>query len=543
MPQKVITYRLTLEDPLILSIPKGDPNSAETLSYISGSSIVGALAGLWKKEASHDDSTLFQSLFLDGTVRYLNAYSEGEFDNRLLPPPLSLRVEKGTQYPVYDLADPLKEDILDEQDDQGLFRQLQPWALGYIRFSDEAIKYRTPSKTSRIHHQRDREFGRAREGLDAIFSYISMDAGERFIGHILLDDDTHLTVLQNLLQASHILLGRSKSAQYGGRASLTILSLSDGDSFLEAGYNSFACNDRITITLLSDYLGINTNGHITPDAFWFDLSNALGVNIENRNILDRYARIRPVSGYISDWKMPRPVIPAFQAGSIFIICIEEEIKPEKVLDLLWKGIGDRQVEGFGRIAINWHGQEGDDGPLKRTPEQDLLNELPAPDRTFPDQPDLFLLSRKRLLEQDMDQAVINAISNILEINKPSKIPSRALLGRLRELLRTASDTQDILDFLENCQEKPAGKQIERCRLDNHTLKEWLNKLFTDSNWLMQKFSMQNYGSLSNASARYFKKVQPTQIPDDVALLWSYRKRLADTVLQGLVRLSKEDSTT
>jgi CRISPR-associated protein Csx10 len=542
MPKKVITYRLTLEDPVVLSIPGGDPNSAETLSYISGSAVVGALAGLWKKQNASINPVAFQSLFLNGNVRYLNVYPEGSNNRRLFPPPLSLRVEKGTQSPVYDLVDPQKDEILESQDDEGLFRQFQTWTQGYIRFADNALKYRMPLKTSRIHHQRDRDWGRAREDQDAIFSYISIDAGERFIGHIFLDDELQVTVLQNLFQAGHIQLGRSRCAQYGGRANLTLISTEDGETFMEAGCGSFDQDDQVTVTLLSDYMGVNPNGHITPDAFLFDLADALNVTTESIKVLDkdRYVRTRPISGYVSTWEMPRPVVPAFQAGSVFVLKFHERISPQNISDLLWNGIGERRIEGFGRIAINWHGQNDEDEPLTRRPEMDTLMDLPAPDQTFPDNPGLFLLSRKRLLEQDLNQAVIKASSRMFY--QTTNIPNRSLLGRLRELLRTASDTQGILNFLENCR-RPAEKQLDRCRLNNnYTLKEWLTRLFSDSAWLMQEFNMQNDNSLSAASGKYFENVQPEQLPDGAALLWTYQKRLADMVLQGLVRLSKEDST-
>ena len=534
---------MTLEDPVVLSVPGGDPNSAETLSYISGSAVVGALAGLWRKQQHAVDDTVFQSLFLNEAVRYLNAYPEGSAKSRLLPPPLSLRVEKDTQQPVYDLADPARDDILEDQDAVGLFRQFQPWTQGYIRLPGAALKYRMPLKTSRIHHQRDRDFGRALKNEGAIFSYMSLDAGERFIGKILLDDATHATALQDLFQSGYIQLGRSRCAQYGGRVHLELLPANEDTQFLEAGCSTFRKNDRLTITLLSDYLGVDPNGHITPEAFFFDLAEAFGFgeNTEKLKILDRYVRVRPVSGYISVWAMPRPVVTAFQAGSVFVMQPEESIASDKISELLWKGLGDRRIEGFGRLAINWHGQEADNGPFTRTPEIDTITDLTVPVRTSPRQPGLFLLARKRLLEQALDRAVTNEYSDILR--NPVNIPNRALLGRIRELLRTAANAQDILNFLENCR-RPAEKQLERCRLDNHTLKEWLKRVFTDANddisWLMQKFGMERAQSLSQVSLEYFREIQPDKHPDDTVLLWTYRKRLADMVLQGLARQSEEE---
>jgi len=446
----VITYRLTLESPVVLSIPGGDPNSAETLSYISGSAVAGALAGQCQPTDESGGMTIFQQLFLDESVRYLNAYPEGENNSRLLPPPLSLCTRKGYPDEIYDLAEPYSDCLIEEADDQGMAYQYQTWREGYIRFANGAVKHRSAQQTSAIHHQRDRKLGRAKEKQDPIFSYISLNSGERFIGKILMDDSTHSHLLVRLLENNPLYLGRSRSAQYG-RAMASVISQEECFNFIEAGKDIDVVNpdSRLVVTLLSDYIGTDINGHPTPDAFIPELANRLGTVLATEMV--SFVGMRPVSGYVNKWQMPRPVLPALQAGSVFVIQTGNT-PSNHVHTLLWEGLGQRRAEGFGRLAFNWHGLENEDEECSAcTHGQEELVDISGTPSPFPELNDMVILARKRLMEQDIDYKIVEKANNICGLlNNPSYyLPKRAFLGRLRGLIRTASTTQEIRYFIDN----------------------------------------------------------------------------------------------
>ena len=557
MTKKIISYRLTINRPVVLSVPGGDPNSAETLTYIPGSAIAGALAGYWYKtnrvNAYH---TVFRKLFLDDHVRYLNAYIEGENRTRLLPSPLSMRTRKGEPDQLYDLADPYINELLEDTDPAGLHYQYQPWREGYVRLADSnTFKYRGVQLNSAIHNCRNREMGRSipsKPGTDMypIFSYISLDKGEQFIGNILLDEESDAEILYNLIENKNLFLGRSKSAQYGGEAVTSDITIEDAGNFIEAGSTTIN-GDRFVVTLLSDYIGIDNNGHPTPEAFIPELCKQLDCTPENLEVAS-FIGVRPVSGYVNKWKMPRAVQPAICAGSVFVIkskppAIDFNTKDRrnKLDNLLWNGMGMRRVDGFGRLAINWHGQSNEDEEaFTYTPSLEILNTIQNNGNipvTPPGLEDLAHLSRQRLVERQIEYKIVESANRISEHNVTG-IPKRAFLGRLRSLLKAASSGQDISNFIRDCggSSKPAGRNLENCKLQGVKLKDWLQKLFDEPENFFTKIGFQGITDFSMLMNGYFANIAQSQLNDADAfmLTWKFQKYYAELVLQELVRISK-----
>ncbi len=550
MTRQIIKYRLTLEAPLVLSLPGGDANSAETFSFVTGSSILGALAHSWLQNplpGNPAEQPEFRSLFLDGSVRYCHAYPEGEGGERLLPAPLSLHIEKGMESQVYDLSWPEKEDVLYDAD-MGRTRDLIPWGRKYVRFADRDVKYREPRLTSRIHHQRDRRLGRATEASGEIFSYISLERGERFIGRILIEKPELSEKLQSLLSKGNLRLGRSKSAQYGGEARVEVLEECQAEKgspeLLEVGEPVPVSPGRMVITLLSDYLGTNQHGHYTADSLLPEIESKLETGPRGLRCVAAFTRVAKVSGYVSHWRMPRPVRPAVRAGSVFVLELLSNIDPKKLGDLLWNGIGDRKAEGFGRIAIDWHGVGDEDGgsfiynlaeDANLEVEKALQSALdPADDLPCSRSEALLALTRKRLLQNAIEGALIAAGEQLVRPGHQVKGTSKALLGRLRACLRTAENPQSLLDFLDACRNKPAEKQMNRCAIGGETLREWLEHLFADGTRIDHLLCIRDV-----AGRVYLDNRDRTQAAFS-DMRWEYQKRLADMVLQKLVLLKKAE---
>src|SRR5205085_3948220 len=90
---------LTLEAPVVLTLPGGDPNSAQSMSFIPGSAVRGAAARVLAGAGAEE----FRRLILSGEVCYLNAYVL-HGTRRCLPTPVSFRREKYTPSRYHDLA-------------------------------------------------------------------------------------------------------------------------------------------------------------------------------------------------------------------------------------------------------------------------------------------------------------------------------------------------------------------------------------------------------------------------------------------------------
>lgn len=548
MMGKVISYRLTLNAPVVLSMPGGDANSASTLSYISGSSVIGALANLWvrKNSSAPGSSPVFRRLFLNGSVRYLNAYPEDldYKDKRLIPVPLSFYQEKDQETQVYDLSCKEHDDALEFE--AGQPRTLVHWDPGFMRTDGEdAIRFLPREMDTCIHHRRDRAAGRATEGSGEIFSYISLPKGERFIGHILLNDKSDCEVIEGLLKGHALSFGRSKSAQYGGNVKVDILESCDHDHenpFLEAGKATVTEGQRFILTLLSDYLGITPSGHATndPENFVKELAEKLSVAEENLSVEDYFVASRPVAGYVSAWRMPRPVHPALKAGSIFVISSKQDIS-QNLPGILWEGLGYRRPEGFGRLAIDAHGWEHDDDQgntvsvfdcveIRRKRDGSVSSWTPVTGITQTSE--MLTICRQRLLEEALDRQVIE-IAGSMFTHGPERVPSRAALGRIRGLLRLAKNGNKVKKFLDDCNGKKAGKDLRLCKIANQSLYEWLYKLFTKPNNIKTQLKVDETANISRLDTK-----EDTIKCFDSSMAFTFKRRLADLVLKKLSELSK-----
>ncbi|RMD61183.1 hypothetical protein D6833_08595, partial [Candidatus Parcubacteria bacterium] len=104
---KALTYELHLLEPVLATqLGGGDPNSAVGFEFIPGSMIRGAVIGRYAQQHPVDAAdTAFRRLFLDGNVRFLNAYPQA-YGQRTLPVPSSWHKEKdeGEMATIYDFA-------------------------------------------------------------------------------------------------------------------------------------------------------------------------------------------------------------------------------------------------------------------------------------------------------------------------------------------------------------------------------------------------------------------------------------------------------
>lgn len=158
MNYKFLPVKLKLNSPLLLTSHSGDPNSANTLSFIPGNSIRGAFAAkITQTSAINQDEkdNLLKEFILSDDVCFLNAYPAIE-NNRTVPFPICFRRKKKSVdlKTVYHL----KKHNWEYEENGEIFND-QPKALGelFLDISDSDGEFKRVDYTVKMHNQRDRE--------------------------------------------------------------------------------------------------------------------------------------------------------------------------------------------------------------------------------------------------------------------------------------------------------------------------------------------------------------------------------------------------
>ena len=461
-----LPFRITLLEPLLATSLEGDPNSATSYPFIPGSLIRGALATRYLKQNKVDAmDEAARRLFFDGTTRYLHAYPLDREDLRTLPTPFSWMVEKGSEPPtkIYDWSC--------EREDCDLE---QPKTLDkpFCRLVDETVELYGPLKQVNIHTQRDRLKGRSATDSGAIFRYEGLAPGQDFGAVILFDCESDVDYVRPLLLSEPLLLGGSQSAGYG-HVSVEVDEPRNDWSEIGRAPVDIAAGESFALTLLSDALVRDDKGQYATTlteamiTSWPDVSGV--------EIADSFKQDSVIGGFNRKWGLPLPQTPVIRAGSVFVATATEVISSQAVAVLESQGIGHRRVEGFGRIAINWHGEEE---------ELQLMDNI-GPERLS--QPVVTLSGDGLELAEQMVgrllwrriEGRLAAYVNQLKLVTTGISPSQ--LARLRVVIQNAQTVDDmrrIRDWLDNL--KPtARRQFKSARIRNVRLSDWLKDRTTN----------------------------------------------------------------
>jgi CRISPR-associated protein Csx10 len=529
---------LTLDAPLLLTTLEGDPNSAESLDFIPGSSLRGAVArALCVQGIDRSNPDEFRRLVISGATRYLNGYMQVK-DRRSLPTPASFRREK-YQERYHDLAGFGYAASVDEEDSDGyLEEQLERPDFPYMTLDRPDIYGAKAAGTGRVHQQRDRVVGRPRENVGAIFRYDSLDAGQVFRALIAVTEPDEAALGQTAAMIKQalgttLLLGRSRRSGYGGAARISWSRPEDREA--EGGRILFADqrgDDILRCLLTGDYLGRSMlTGQSDPAAFEAELDQRLGGRVE---ILSRYFEFRKVGGYNRKWGLELPQSVALKAGSLLLLRARAELPLSDLLGIEHAGLGERRAEGFGRVLFL-------DKPGRSI-------SISSEGRTPPNPPTigvspLLQAMQERLLWEAVEQRILERASDLTRDVK--EIPTRSLLGRLRNPLRqpaprALAELRRWLADGEHALRKPARRLLDACRLARppQSLDDWLHTMASPGEPIAHQLGharlAQQYHFVSEQSAR-----EVLERPD-----WDLRIRakLIDAVLAALARRKQTETT-
>lgn len=461
----MFALKITIEtlSPLLATQPQAEePNSAVSYSFVPGSMIRGALISYYngRKDATDPD---FRRLFLDGKVRFLNAYP-ASFDNqqRGLPKPLSWLLPK-------DRADDLDEPVLDIAiTEQTSDQPLKPPKGEFFWKTDESIWLRSTNRHITVHNASD-ERNYKSKNVSQVFRYEAIASEEMLVGYFIAEDGKDLELLQKKISLPDALsMGGSMTAGYG-RIKMTIdndiqtdwreviedeAEYDDDDSRKTTSSQESLC----TLTCLSDIV-------LPPDAA--DVLEWIR-QITGAHPQRSYYRLSVIGGFNRTWGLPLPQARAIQAGSVFVFA---ESDRNALLPLVDRGIGMRLVEGFGRVAVNLNALSH----LVRKQWKNL--------RFYQDQPEpLSDLSRQlaqRMARRAWESKVERLVAQrIFEHREFSGLPSPAQLNQARLAARQAWLNGD-LEAVRKYVEEDVGRsnlrkqQWERARIGSESLLEWL----------------------------------------------------------------------
>lgn len=423
---KALTFDVELMEPLLIANPiSGDENSAEGLDFIPGSVIRGALAQTHTGGQRGNIGDLnFADLFF-GKARFLNAYLKGR-EGRSLPTPLSWQSHKTDRNtPMIDLANadlPMGEYKREDKP----FVSFNPSFYAFDEESggepDDETNIPSAALTEllryiNVHIAQPDRLNATEKGRSAVFRYDALAAGQTFAGVILCEDETNLDQLKALLEKAPSKLGKSRSAGYGAVKFCEVKSV---DGWEESPSRPFDKSAMVVVTLLSDVILRNAD----TGAFATSLCPALGAKPQKS-----FARTCVTGGFNLAWGLPLPQALAIQKGSVFVF-EKTDALVEKLRVAKEHGIGERVVDGFGRIAVNWN--------VAEKVNKVSFNQPPPKESDAPAHDDdavktLTQQMVNRIWRETLDQALRNAIGQA-RLEKP---PRNTQLARVRVLAREA----------------------------------------------------------------------------------------------------------
>lgn len=512
---KALLIPLTLESPLLIThVGNGDENSSRSLPYIPGSALRGALVGRYvssQTDLLKDETAL--RLFFSDQVTFLNAYPATDQNGlqRSLPTPASWRKEKGTK--LEDKPDARDFALMvDEEFDEAI--QIPFCSPELISSLIQLIK---PDEELTTHISGE-ERGRVLAGNNTVFQYQALADGQIFTAVILTQNDEDSKTLKQLLEKDPtIYLGRSRSARYG-RVRIGIIY--EKNNWSEVTSNQPA--DKTIITLLSDALLRDANGQSTSDLDgWLTQHLNKGKNFKSEK---RFIKPALVGGFNRKWGLPLPQAPALGMGSVFVYAVDH-LTPAELVPLVESGIGDRRIEGFGRIAVNWQGADELRIEKYQLPEPKIFRKLTPSSQKIANE------MAQRILRQRLDAH----LSDLAQRYEISKGINNHQLARIRNQLRQVinsggQNTQAIKKFLKELR-RSAREQYERAKVK---YEQEAVRLIV---WLDERLDKKDV--LSSFSSKRHPEVAGQKAELDDKLKTEYTLRLIEAVINRQMKENRE----
>ncbi len=368
-----------LDEPLILSQKSEAGNEFETVEYIPGAALRGAIANLVAEryDFSQTNSMVYQAfveLFFHDRVRYSTlypGYRPGSRSERLYPAvPVPGGLMSCEIHPGYaDGNASLPHGVMDFTHRTAL-DDYEPKCSQCNGHSDLKplsgfVSLQTTPHTVKVTHIQEMHVRLANETRRAakgqLYSFDALAPGQYFVGELWCADAAawdDLRALGGLPEKGTITLRLGKANRRGyGKVTLWTEPHTGAHPWYQLPQTrQINLDGELTLSLLTDTITVDAWGRYRAgfDAAW--LENLLGVKVELRR---SFCSTRPVDAFNNQTGLPRWRDVALCAGSAVGFVIAEPLTSEqrqavqeKIDDLEQNGLGLRCNEGFGRVVFN-----------------------------------------------------------------------------------------------------------------------------------------------------------------------------------------------
>jgi CRISPR-associated protein Csx10 len=497
-----LPFEIRLVQPVLASQPQSkEANSNISYPYIPGSMLRGALATCYANGITVDLSSdlLFMDLFFNAKVRYLNAYPINPDGHvRMLPRPISWFARKTdvhhSEAVIFDFA--INKPDIDEV--------LKPPEGAFFWRGQDTIKLVTPEIDTVVHNA-STDRNRKKEGSSQVFRYDSLSAGQTF-GAVIISQDRNLLVkLKDLLLAHDLYLGGSTTGGYG-RVQIGQPMYIDDAWQEDRHFHVDPNGDLVYLTCLSDVIYRAPNGEMD-----FNLETLTG-----EKPVKIFHRTRLVGGFNRKWGLPLMQDWAIEAGSVFAF----PSSCRKLLETcIVSGIGERLVEGYGRIALDLHREP----ELQRSGViRQKMAQQPRPDVLSETSNNYAQAIANRKLERSLNQLLTQRINDLAGSKTAFKnLPKPAQLSRARLAARKAWQSGNLTPIKQHFSS-----------LSDLTMRSWKNATLRNESlvdWIKQR--------ASNPSAELLPVEETVFAGVEAQLTPKLRARTVARLIEGVLKLA------
>lgn len=451
-------YKITLLLRADSNIMVSKQNSEISKDYIPGSNIMGAIASKYIENNNIDFNNLsqeYQDLFLNGTVKYSNAYiTDKDGKIKYYPAPLSYTKvkDKSNQYhnKMYDVNE----------------ENIQLSNIGNKYVSLDGNNYIKEVKQSEsYHHQRakDLKVGHVstRDEGGAFYQFTSIDMNQYFLTEIEIPGK-YAKIILNFLDKDEVLrVGKSKTAEYG---KLTIKDIQIAEEKQERNkYKNFAViltSPLILFDKTNIKIANSKNSLIT------ELKELFGD--KKLNATKSFIGYSDESGYNAIWNLPKEQLTSFDKGTT--ICFESENEIELKEEYC---IGLRQNEGYGKIKIYPISENGKSilqlREYKNLKEEIKYNELQNQTK------EILNNSINNVINEEIQESAFNDIylkNNEIQKNPNANIKlNNTTIGRVLLMLQESNTFEEFMKNLESIKDTKKLNKILQIIKDNSKIQE------------------------------------------------------------------------
>ena len=395
-------YTVRLDSPVMIP----GKNSMETLDYLPGTAVLGALAAKYLANGGDAQSSEFREIFLEDNVIFSDLYiSKG---NKCAEPAPAVLGKTKTDKSIRTVFRDENADLSVHSDKETPI--VKPFKGGYL-YGAEEIKTRSET----IYHN-----GKQKNRGKLLYTQECLCEDQLFSGSIV-GAGKYLNKIMPLLSDLSINLGRSKTSQYSTCsivADSIIEITADGSEKTNGRIFAVLCSD---VLVLDEYANFSTDVKVLTDEVLKDISD--GAEKNSLDIRHSAIRYKSVMGYVSVGRFKKSHIRAFEKGSTLCFNGSFNIPKSKYLH-----IGERQNEGYGLIKLCTEDELFKTGRMIKIPDDEEMTVNKAFTKLISDEE-----TEKMLLQKAI------ALGNSVKIDQFNT----AFIGRLMLMVSEATDEQDL----------------------------------------------------------------------------------------------------